>query len=88
MQRYRFTFQGVSTDNYGEDFLNAFRDIGGITSNWQCWYDPVNGWTFDDSEIEGCGGLNIIAGGIVYVTGETIEEMGLMGIYEQQGGCD
>ena len=38
-----------------QNFL-AFRDLRGIASNWQCWYDLINFWTFCDSEIVGWGG--------------------------------
>jgi hypothetical protein len=87
LQRYRFRFQGVSTDNSGQEFLSAFRSYGGITSNWQAFFDAEFGWTFDDSEVQGCAGLDIIAKGIQFVTGQNPTETGLQVIFNQQGGC-
>lgn len=86
LQRFRFTFQGVSTDNYGQDFLWAIREQGGITSNWQCWYDDELGaWTFDDSEFADCGGVITIFQGVNAVTGQTSEQMGLDPAYSALG---
>lgn len=85
LQRYRFTFSGVSTDNYGQDFLNAIRNYGGISSNWQCWYDPATGWTFDDSEWIGCGGAATINNAINSVTGQNDVQTGFINAFSQFG---
>lgn len=59
--------------------MNAIRAYGGISSNWQCWYDPVNGWTFDDSEWIGCGGAATINNAVFSVTGQEAGQTGFTG---------
>ena len=81
LQRYRFTFQDVSLDNYGQDFLYAIRNFGGVSSNWQCWFDPVNGWTFDDSEVIGCAGATVIDNAVQSVTGMDATQTGFESVF-------
>jgi len=68
-------------------FYQGIRESSGITINWQCWYDEITGWTFDDSEVWGCAGLVAIAEGVNSVTGQTIQQMGLEGQFNYWGGC-
>lgn len=80
MKRYRFSFTGCCTSDYGQEFMNAFRNEGGVTENWQCWKDSATGtWFFDNSEVEGAVGADIIARGINQVTGQTCDQIGYVG---------
>lgn len=74
--RYRFTGSTVNSQSCGINFLFAIRDQGGVTHNWQCYYDDNLGWVFDDSEVQGIAGASIINLAVSQFTGQSCDAAG------------
>ncbi len=56
------------------------RNEVGVTENWQCRKDSSTGtWFFDSSDIWGSVGADVIARGIMQVTGQTCDQFGDVG---------
>lgn len=55
LRRWRYTYSSVSEDNWGQDFLWALRNSGGITNNWQAYDDEFGRHIFDVNEVSGVG---------------------------------
>jgi hypothetical protein len=80
LNRWSYSWSGVAESNYGQEFLDAIRSLGGITHNWQCWYDDTVGyWRFDVSETWGMFGDRAVVGGVEKVTGWGCEATGVWG---------
>jgi hypothetical protein len=78
LNRWSYSFSGVSEDNFGQDFLSAFRKFGGITHNWQAWKDEDAGyWRFDVSETVTFFGDRAVVFGVEEVTGRPCIEQGV-----------
>ncbi|KAE9405735.1 hypothetical protein BT96DRAFT_972390 [Gymnopus androsaceus JB14] len=67
--RYFVEFTGPDAQGAGcgSDFLAALRGAGGVTHNWQCYWNG-NSWEWDDSEVAGPVGQDIINNAIAQVT--------------------